>query len=247
MSEIGHIHYGQRSITFKIERSHRRKTVGIYVFPQSEVLVRAPEFLKADRIKEIIRKKAQWIIKKQELLKNQIQPYFPKEFVSGESFPYLGRNYRLKVVKSPANVNEGCKLINGRFLVETNRDSGGEETRSAVRKILEDWYVERAKQKIPERVELYAGRIGKWPKKVEIKNHKRIWGSCSSNGVVRFNWKIIMAPVTMVDYVIVHELCHLVYPHHSRLFWQKMGTILGDYAKRRQRLKHYSLQLRSLN
>jgi predicted metal-dependent hydrolase len=221
--------------------------VGIYVFPQSEVLVRAPEFLKVDRIKEMIRKKAQWIIKKQELLKNQIQASYPKEFVSGESFPYLGRNYRLKVVKSPLSVDEGCKLINGRFLVETNGDLSGEGTRGAVRKILEDWYVERAKQKIPERVELYARMIGKRPKKVEIKNHKRRWGSCSSNGVVRFNWKIIMAPVTIVDYVIVHELCHLIYPHHSRLFWQKMGTILGDYAKRRERLKHYSLQLYSFN
>ena len=243
MSEISHIHYGHRSIAFKIERSHRRKTVGIYVFPQSEVLVRAPEFLKADRIKEIIRKKAQWIIKKQELLKNQIQASFPKEFVSGESFPYLGRNYRLKVVKSPSSVDEGCKLMNGRFLVETNGDLSAEGNRGAVRKILEDWYVERAKRKIPERVELYARKIGKRPKKVEIKKQKRRWGSCSSSGVVRFNWKIIMAPVTIVDYVIVHELCHLIYPHHSRLFWQKMGTILGDYAKRRARLKDYSLQL----
>lgn len=245
MSEISHIHYGHRSITFKIERSHRRKTVGIYVFPQSEVLVRAPELLKIDRINEIIRKKAQWIIKKQELLKNQIQASFPKEFVSGESFPYLGRNYRLKVVKSPSSVNEGCKLMNGRFLVETNGDLSAEGNRGAVRKILEDWYVERAQRKIPERVELYARKIGKWPKKVEIKKQKRRWGSCSSSGVVRFNWKIMMAPVTIVDYVIVHELCHLVYQLHSAEFWHKVETIIPDYAKRRKKLREYSFQIRT--
>jgi len=245
MSKISHIHYGHRSIAFKIERSYRRKTVGIYVFRQSEVLVRAPQFLEVDRIKEIIRKKAQWIIKKQELLENRIQACFLKEFVSGESFPYLGRNYRLKVIKFPSNTDEGCKLINGRFLVETNGDSGGEETRRAVRKILEDWYFERAKQKIPARVELYAHKIGMWPKKVEIKNHKRLWGSCSSNGVVRFNWKIIMAPITIVDYVIVHELCHLVYQLHSAEFWHKVETIIPDYAKRRKKLREYSFQIRT--
>ncbi len=118
-----------------------------------------------------------------------------------------------------------------------------ETSKKTVRMTLIKWYLERSEEKIPERVELYARQIGKWPERVEIKNHKRRWGSCSQNGIVRFNWKIIMAPVTILDYVIVHELCHLIHQHHSSQFWQKVEAIIPDYAKRRERLREYSLAM----
>ena len=127
-------------------------------------------------------------------------------------------------------------------MVEINRHVNGEKAKENVRKALTGWYVEHAGDKIPERVGIYARRVGEWPQRIEIKNHKRQWGSCSYYGVVRFNWKIIMAPVTILDYVIVHELCHLICPDHSPRFWQKVQTILPDYTKRRQKLREYSLQ-----
>jgi predicted metal-dependent hydrolase len=238
------IQYGNKTIFFNVERSNRRKTVGIYIDPERGVIVRSPRFLRIDNIKEIVRKRARWIIAKQEFLKNHSHLLGSvKEFVSGEAFPYLGKQYRLKVVKSSTEKEEECKLVNGRFLVEVNRDLKGESVKRNVKKALIQWYVAHAEEKIPERIKLYSRQIGKWPERIEIKNHKRRWGSCSPGGVIRFNWKIVMTPVTIVDYVIVHELCHLIYHHHSSQFWQKVQTIIPDYTKRRNTLKEYSFQL----
>ena len=246
ISKMRHIQYGNRRISFRIERSNRKKTLGIYISPKTGVVVRSPRFLKVDKILEIVKKRARWIIEKQELVRNQGHLGSVKEFVSGESFPYLGKQYRLKVMKS-ASKEEKCKLINGRFLVEVNWELKGQGIKRTLKKTLINWYLQRAEEKIPERVKLYAPKIGKWPQRVEIKNHKRQWGSCSHSGIVRFNWKIIMAPVTILDYVIVHELCHLIHQHHSSQFWQKVQTIIPDYAKRRDKLRQYSLQIGSFD
>ena len=217
--------------------------MGIYIDPKADVVVRSPQFLKVDRILEIVKRRARWIIEKQELVENQSHPGSVKEFLSGEAFPYLGKQYRLKVIKSALKEEDKCKLGNGRFLVEINADLNSEGIKRTVKKTLINWYLERAEEKIPERVRLYARQIGKWPKRVELKNHKRRWGSCSHNGIVRFNWKTIMAPVTILDYVIVYELCHLIHQHHSAQFWRKVQTIIPDYTKRRDNLREQSFQL----
>ena len=217
--------------------------MAIRIDPKAGVVIYSPQFLKADKIEEIVGKRAQWIIEKQELVKNRGYLCPAKEFVSGEAFPYLGKQYRLKVIKHASKKEEKCKLINGRFMVQINRHSDGRRVKRTVRKALVDWYLGRAEQTIPERVKLYARQIGKWPERIEIKNHKRRWGSCSHRGIVRFNWKIIMAPVTILDYVIVHELCHLICADHSPHFWQKVQTIIPDYTKRRVQLREYSIQM----
>jgi len=243
MFKLNHIQCGNREIFFKIERSDRRKTVGICLSTKAGVVVCAPRSLEAERIKEIFRKRAQWIITKQEFINTHSQLHSEKEFVSGESFFYLGRQYQLKVLKSASKEAEGCKLMGGRFFIGINGDLSDATTKGAVKEALIDWYIGRAKEKIPERVELYARQIGKWPERIEIKDQKSRWGSCSRNGVVRFNWKIIMAPVSILDYVLVHELCHLIHQAHSARFWQKVQTIIPDYAMRRKRLREYSLML----
>jgi len=243
MPKISFAQYGTKRIEFTIVRSSRRKTVGIYIGLNGDVVVRSPRSLEADRIKELIRKRARWIIEKQEFIKTHSQLGSEKEFVSGEFFFYLGRQYRLKVITPASKAAEGCKLIQGRFFIGINGDLSRAETRGAVKEALIDWYIGRAKEKISERLELYARQIGRWPKRIEIKDHKSRWGSCSRNGIIRFNWKIIMAPVSALDYVIVHELCHLIHQHHSARFWQEGQSSIPDYAMRRKRLKEYSLKL----
>jgi predicted metal-dependent hydrolase len=231
------IQFGNKKINFEIKRGNREKSVAIHVHPGAEVTVLAPRNLTEEKIRMILQKKVRWILEKQEQLRNHGDSNPSKEFVSGESFPYLGRNYRLKVVKSSAGGDGKCKLVNGRLLVETNGKPDSESEKVAVRKALIEWYVEHAENKIKERVSRFALHIGRWPASVEIKNQVRRWGSCSRNGMVRLNWKIIMAPLSVIDYVIVHELCHLVYRQHSSQFWQKVQSIIPDYKKRRDRLK----------
>lgn len=217
----------------------------IRINPGAGVVVYAPQFLKVDKIEEIIKERAQWITEKQELVNKHRPPGMGKEFVSGESFLYLGRRYRLKVIISASE--KSCKLINGSFVVNINGHLRGEIVKETIKQALVNWYLDRAEEKIPERVRLYACQIGKWPERIEIKNLKRCWGICSHKGVVRLNWKTIMVPVTILDYVIVHELCHLIYPNHSNQFWQKVQTIIPDYTKRRDKLKEYSLRIGTLS
>ena len=217
--------------------------MGIYIDPRRGVVVRAPHFLRVGEILEVVRKRAKWIVEKQEIVKNDSQLNSVKEFVSGEAFSYLGKQYRLKVKKVALEKEARCKFVNGRLLVEIDRQLDGKRVKGIVKTALMKWYLERAEEKIPRRVKLYARQMGAWPERVEIKNYKRQWGSCSHNGFVRFNWKIITAPVTILDYVIVHELCHLIYPNHSAQFWEKLQTIIPNYKNRRNKLKEHSVQI----
>jgi predicted metal-dependent hydrolase len=240
------IQYGNKIIQFDIKKGKRKKTVAIHVHPTTKVTVLSPQQLDEEKILMILQKKAKWIIEKQEQIKNHRDSNPVKEFVSGESFPYLGRYYRLKVIKSFTDSEGTCRLVNGRFLVEVKGNRGGEIDRVAVKRSLINWYLEHANGTIRERVERFSQQIGRWPANIEVKNQERRWGSWSHNGSIRFNWKIIMAPISVMDYVIVHELCHLIHPHHSYHFWQKVQSIIPDYKKRRDWLKENSLKMDSL-
>lgn len=236
------IQYGNKKIDFEIKRGNRKKTVAIHVnIPTVTVL--APKRLDEEKIRMIIQKKARWIIEKQELMERNKYLNPAKEFVSGESFLYLGRQYRLKVIKSAAGEAEKCKLINGRLRVEIDRNLDGEKGKRTVEKALTAWYLEHAEGKIRERTGRFAKQLGRLPKSVEVKNHKARWGSCSQTGAIRFNWRIIMMPLSVLDYVIVHELCHLTYLHHSVKFWQEVQSIIPDYKKKRDKLKAFSFQI----
>jgi predicted metal-dependent hydrolase len=243
---MSNIQYGNKKIAFEIIRGNREKTVAIYVNSPAGVVVRSPEWVGEEKINKLIQKRAAWIVKRQELFKNQIPPATVKEFVSGESFPFLGREYRLKVVKSTSEKEGRCELRNKRFQVEINLSLDSGEAEKTIKRALMDWYLMRAKEKIQARVAYFSRQIGRTPKSIAIKQQKMRWGSCSQSEGIRFNWKIIMAPLSVLDYVIVHELCHLIYPHHSSQFWQKVQSILPDYKRRKEWLKRCSYSLDGL-
>jgi predicted metal-dependent hydrolase len=244
---MNYLQYGSRKIGFEIKRGNRKKTVAIHVNPTESVTVLSPQCLDEEKIRMILHKKARWIIEKQEQIKKNRNSNSGKQFVSGESFSYLGRHYRLKVIKASADAEGHCRLVNGRFLVEVNENRGEEGKKVTVKRNLINWYLEHAKEKIGERVGRFGQQIRRWPANIEIKNQERRWGSCSPSGKIRFNWKIIMAPISVMDYVIVHELCHLIYPHHSTHFWHMVQSIIPDYKKRRDWLKNFSLQVDGLD
>lgn len=240
---MNYIQYGNRRINFEIKRGNRKKTVAIHVNPTAPITVLSPRCLDEEKIRMIVRKKARWILEKKEQVESNRHSNPTKEFVSGESFPYLGKYYRLKVIKSSVDIEGKCRLVNGRFLVEVNGNRYGKRDKVAVKRNLINWYLEHAKEKIGERVGRFAQQIGRWPANIEVKNQERRWGSCSRNGIIRFNWKIIMAPISVLDYIVVHELCHLIHPHHSSEFWQKVQSVIFDFKKRRDWLKEFSLQV----
>ncbi len=221
--------YQGNGFVAEIIRTNRIKSATVKV-QEGKVSVVIPKNLSDTRIKELVSKKTRWIREKI-FLHRQSTPSKPKEYISGESFTYLGRNYRLKV---ETGSTKDVKLKNGRLTVTLPKASKSPEK---VKDALIGWYRTHAEQKLQEKVERYAAVIGVQPKSVGIKTFKSRWGSCHTNGQIQFNWKVIIAPNRIVDYVVVHELCHMKQHNHSPKFWKCVETITPDYFECKEWLK----------
>lgn len=231
------LNHKKETIQFTVEY-RRRKTMEIRIIPPDNILVVCPKGLSKDKIIQLVNKKADWIVKKLEVLKDVKHELADIKLEDGVSLMYLGHKYPLQIkLDKPIN-KPNVQLIKGRLRIITpvNDDE-------KIRKALINWYKEKANEKVKERVEYYKHRVGKEPGIVKAKKQKRIWGSCTSKGNLYFNWRIIMAPNDIIDYVVVHELCHLVHMNHSKNFWKLVETILPDYKDRRLWLKKFGITL----
>ena len=236
MKTEGKIIFGQKSISFSISRSvHRKKTIAISIEPTGGVLVRVPVNTSNSSLTNIVQSKAKWIIEKLRTIEGVSIP-LKKEFVIGESFSYLGRHMRLKILKSSNVKKHAVRMYRGRLEVMLNLSSMNGESNGEIKDAITRWYKMRSSKYISSRVKIYATQIGLPEPQVFIRNQQKIWGSCNAKGELRFNWKIIMAPVSIIDYVVVHELCHLKYHNHSKAFWKYLGMILPDYERQKERL-----------
>jgi len=219
----------------EIIRTNRRKTASVKV-NEGKVSVVIPKNLSDTLVEELLTKKTRWIREKV-FLHRQSPPSKVKEYISGESFTYLGRNYRLKVeTGTPKDV----KLKNGRLTVILPKSSKSPER---VKDALTEWYRNHAEQKLLGKVNRYAMIVGVKPNSVSIKTFKSRWGSCHTNSQIQFNWKIIIAPNRIVDYVVVHELCHMKEHNHSPSFWRCVELIMPDYLECKEWLKENGKQL----
>lgn len=237
-SERSKVRYGTRRIEYGIRRSRRVKTVAVAVDPKEGVVVTAPGDVEIERLDGIVLRKAGWIVGK---LKHnsELPPPLPRrQFVSGETFRYLGRQYRLKVVKKERPSND-VALIRGWLYVEVSRSSTEEERIARARPLVVRWYRDHAGARLPERVAMWAGKIGIEIPEVLVREQQKRWGSCNAKGQLRFNWRIIQAPMRLVDYVVAHELVHLLHPNHDAAFWATLGKAMPDYEGRRQALREF--------
>ncbi|MGI6422468.1 MAG: M48 family metallopeptidase [Syntrophomonadaceae bacterium] len=228
--------YGNTTINFDLSY-RKRKTLAITVTAPDKVSVVAPLGLKEEMIIDRVKSKAPWIIKKLQGLKD-ISPPVKKEYVNGETFLYLGTNYFLQLVTDETLKKPMVRLYQDKILVITSSRDG-----AAIRQAIIDWYRSQASKKIQDRINYYHHKIGKNPARITIKEQRTRWGSCSSLGNLNFNWKIIMAPSPVLDYIVVHELCHLVHLNHSKDFWNLLASILPDYQERREWLKKNGFSL----
>ena len=236
--ETSAITWGDTRVTYAIRRSARRKkTVAVTVDPGGGVLLLAPEDFPTSRLDEVARRKAGWIVRRLQGVGSNGVPLSPREFVSGESVMYLGRHYRLKVDSGGTG---GAKLRGGWLHVPA---PAGADQRDHVRAALVAWMRSHAAERLPERVEMWCPKAGVEMPRVVISDQKRRWGSCDRNGTIRLNWRIIQAPMRLVDYVVVHELVHLRHRGHGREYWQALGRIMPDYERRREDLRERGVGL----
>lgn len=227
--------YGGCEIPFRINQAERSKLT-INVFPDMRVEVLAPTSKPLDTILARVDRRAQWIVKQWRYFE-QYQPTQPeRRFVSGETHVYLGRQYRLKVAK--ASVSD-VKLI-GRYFRVQHSDPGDS---SGISDLLRDWYVRHA-------LALFTARVDHWlsecwalslpePPTLLVRPMTRRWGSCSKKGTITLNVDLVKVPLIYIDYVIVHELCHLKIHNHSPAFYRLLTRCMPDWRQRKERLEGF--------
>jgi len=213
----------------EIIRTRRVKSADIKI-EDCAVSVVVPRQLPIERIEQLLKEKNRWIKEKLSLQREAL-PVSSKDYISGEAFCYLGRNYRLKV---NYGAFQPMKLIHGRLVATVPNNS---DQAHIARNALIRWYKTHAELRLQDKVNRYANTVGIEPKAIGIKTFKSRWGSCSSKGRIDFNWKIIMAPHHIVDYVVVHELCHLKQHDHSPKFWKLVEQMIPDYVDCKEWLK----------
>ena len=218
-------------LVFAVRRSAKRKTVGITIDRTGSLLMHVPIGCPKAAMKAVGRQKRLWVysrLAERELL---FHPRRTREFVTGEGFFYLGRSYRLLLVKPPRSVKDAppLRLHEGRFKLLRSEINQAD-------KHFRDWYVVHGQAWIKRRVELLAPRIGVEPHSVVVRDLGYRWGSCGRRGVLYFHWRTACLPPSLIEYLAVHELLHLIQPHHNRDFTRRIERVIPDYLARKRAL-----------
>lgn len=218
-------------ITYQVVRS-RRATADIIIERDGQVLVRAPESASDERIEDMVEAKRYWIYKNLAEWRDLNATRVLREYKSGEGFLYLGRSYRLLLVADQA---EPLLLKNGRFCLRRDlADAGAIE---AAKDAFRDYYIARGQERINQRVKYFAPKVGVAPSEVSVRELGHRWASCSPQGNLSFHWKCMMAPQTIIDYIVVHELCHFHHLDHTDAFWNEVDKVLPYYGERKEWLR----------
>ncbi len=221
-------------LNYNVVYSSKRKTLTITVERDRSIIVKAPAGKQPEKIQQVVESRRQWLYEKT----RHPQKYQPllhppgKELVNGESLLYLGRNYRLEMVEGDGDI----QFVNNRFLVpKVQAERRGN--------VFKDWYIQKAKEKILPRVQRYADLLGVEFNLAKITDSKYRWGSCTPNDNVTFNWRLVKAPMFVIDYVVVHELAHLLEPNHTPRFWNIVKSQVATMGKAKQWLKDHGEML----
>lgn len=213
---------------FKVKEIIRtnRKTIVLCIQKDGSLVVRAPHLADSRYIEKIVYKKRFWVAKKIKQVRQNSRVNVRKKFIQGENFLYLGKDYKLTI----DNLASGKLFLKDEFILPKICPGRAREE-------FRQWYRQKAKEKIRQRVDHYQSLIGGRYNKINITSARTRWGSCSAKGNLNFSWRIIMAPLWVLDYVVMHELIHLSERNHSRRFWTKVRTFSPDYKRAHNWLK----------
>jgi len=220
-------------ITPKIIRSNR-KTLSLSINENADLVVRAPHRASYDEIQKFISEKSVWIEKKHRLIKARLKDNLNHNLSS--QCLYLGSLYQIKIDNNRIDPIS----FNGQIFTINN------ESRETISLLLKSWYKKRFMEVALPRLSYFSDKYNLKVNQVRVKEQKTLWGSCSSKNNINLNYLLIMAPIKVIDYVIVHELVHTTHKNHSTKFWQKVETIMPTYKEARYWLKDNGYKLRRL-
>lgn len=228
-----------QDIEFTLIRSDR-KTADIVIERTGEVIVRAPLGIDDHRVRDVVADRALWVHRSRAEWEDLNASQRSRPLLQGQGFAYLGRSYRLKIVADadvPLRLKSGRWELSEAFLIR--------EGDAAVRKAFRDFYISKGLPIFAGRVRALAPLVGVQPGEIIIKELGFHWASCGAGGALNFHWKTLMAPQTVIDYIVVHELCHLRRRDHSDAFWNEVDKVMPRYRERKDwlRLNGASLDL----
>jgi predicted metal-dependent hydrolase len=237
MSEIQHcVQYGATQIEYSLSYAPRR-TLAISVHPDLRVTVIAPPDTPLPTIEARLLKRAPWILRQQRELETYLPHTPPRQYVSGETHRYLGRQYRLKVIEDSA---EWVKLDGGYLIVQAINKSDT----AHIQALVDGWYTRQAHRILGERVRALLPRFSRinlpdfrW----QVQPLQALWGNCTRAGTITFNLKLMQVPKKYIDYIIVHEMCHLIEHNHSKRFYHLLDHLLPNWKQRKKELNQYPL------
>ena len=227
-----------RDIEYQLLPGSDRKTTDIVIERNGVVAVRPPKDFTPEKADAVVESKRMWIYRNLAEWRDLNATAVVREWVNGETFLYLGRSYRLSLVADKKN---SLKLKEGRFCLSRNLISKGDA--STAKMAFEQYYSEKGLERINKRVVYFAPKVGVNPLSVKVKDMGYRWASCSKNNILSFHWKCMMAPPKIIDYIIVHELCHMHHRNHSDLFWNEVDKVMPDYRERKAWLKNNGANL----
>ena len=227
-----------QDIEYQLLPGADRQTTDIVIERDGVVRVRPPRKMTPEQVDDTVFSKRMWIYRNLAEWHDLNATRVVREWVNGESFLYLGSSYRLSLVDEQ---DEALKLKDGRFqLVRSVMDQGGRE---AAQRAFEQFYSEKGQPRIQQRVAHFSPRVGVTSGEVHVKDLGFRWANCLSNGQLHFHWKCLMAPLTVMDYIVVHELCHLRHRDHTDAFWNEVDKVLPQFRERKEWLRQRGANL----
>lgn len=244
------IQYNQTTIPYTLIRKPKLKNISIRINQQSEIIVTAPKYIEQTYLDEVLNKKAPWILKQLHSIAQRPVPPTPMLFQTGDTINYLGKPCKLVVhFTNPIENTTTRKPIvslereGQTFHLTVSGDVPEAIYQESMREVFKHWFIQHGNNLVAERLELYCPVMAVRPSKVVLKEQKRRWGTCTGKGAIYLNWRLMMAPLSILDYVLVHELAHLKHPNHSKAFWGFVESIVPDYKLQKTWLRNNGSQL----
>src|SRR4030042_3764970 len=230
---LHHLKFAKKSmsihLSYQLIRSEkRRKTISLHIKEDGRIIIYAPYRTPQREIEKFLEKGRPWIVEKM-LEKEKAKRETEKAFVPGENFLYLGESYPLEIEESD-NRKVPLKLSFGKFVLDQDHTAKAKD-------LFIEWYKREAKEKIPGRVHYLSNKLKLLPQGIRITSARYRYGSCSRDDRLSFSWRIIMAPLKIIDYILIHELVHIEEKNHSKSFWSQVESIIPDHKGHRLWLK----------
>lgn len=219
-------------VPYNIQRVKKRKTIQISFTPEGTLSLKTPYALTKEEAEKILSSKANWIHKQRQRLADLSDNPVNGNFAPDALLLHLGQEYRLRLITA----DKDLVFIDGEALV-VQCSAPPAVLQETAQKLLLNWYIEQARTALVSRTRYWAERIGVSPLRITIRDQKTRWGSCSTRGSLNYSWRLIMAPSPVLDYLVIHELCHMKVANHSPSFWRLVANYTADYSNHRRWLK----------